>query len=53
MGTTDSVVYRLSSSICRLDFQHGYSVILEFDLPSYRTNEARSRHRKQESDRQK
>ena len=28
------------------------SVILEFDLPSYRTDETRSRHMKQESDRQ-
>ena len=30
-----------------------HSVILEFDLPSYRTDEAHSRHMKQESDRQK
>ena len=30
-----------------------HSGILEFDLPNYRTNEARSRHMKQESDRRK
>ena len=30
-----------------------HSVILEFDLPSYRTNEAQNRHIEQKSDRQK
>jgi DNA replication protein DnaC len=30
-----------------------HSVIMEFDLPSYRTNEAHNRHIEQMSDRQK